>query len=68
MHRRTRVLLGAAVGMALAIGFREWQRRKDRGHRMIDIPDEVELASDDSFPASDPPSYTPASGSVAANG
>jgi hypothetical protein len=66
MQRRTRVLLGAAVGMLLAVGFRVWQRRRDGGNRLSYTPDEVELASDDSFPASDPPSYTPASGSVAA--
>lgn len=42
------------------------QPGKDKDHDRApvddEMPDEVDVSSDDSFPASDPPSFTPVSG------
>jgi hypothetical protein len=52
------LFLGA--GLLVAAGIRRAARE---AHPIDDDSDEVGLASDDSFPASDPPSFTPLKGS-----
>jgi hypothetical protein len=50
------------IGAGLVIAAR-MRRRAGSTHDGVEAADEVGLASDDSFPASDPPSFTPLKGS-----
>jgi uncharacterized membrane protein len=54
--------LSGYCGLYQSLGINTAQSDRAR-HRSVD-DDPVELASDDSFPASDPPSWTPVTGTV----
>lgn len=63
MRKRTQIIIGSAIGVAATIGMRLWRNRVKEHTGPIQLDDPVEVASDDSFPASDPPSYTSTSAS-----
>jgi hypothetical protein len=67
MTKRTGLLLGSAAGVAVTLAVRAWRHYQDTARPRTRTSDPVELASDDSFPASDPPSYTATTGTVAPN-
>jgi hypothetical protein len=59
MQRRTQIIIGSAIGIAATLGLRRWRNRVNSARAVpIRLDDPVEVASDDSFPASDPPSYS----------
>lgn len=60
LPRACRIALGAVTFLALRAGLRVRERRPV-GREDVDI-DPVEAASIESFPASDPPSWTPVTG------
>jgi hypothetical protein len=64
MTTRTGLIIGAAAGVAATLVIRAWRHHQDNMQPGIRTSDPVELASDDSFPASDPPSYTATTGTV----
>ena len=56
MNRQVRIAFWALLGATIVVAGRWWLNER------ADENDDVGTASDDSFPASDPPSFTPTAG------
>ncbi|MEO7191847.1 MAG: hypothetical protein ABI051_12400 [Vicinamibacterales bacterium] len=58
-----KLVAAVSAGLATYLAVKAARQRRDRFSMAENLDSQVHTASDDSFPASDPPSYTPTAGS-----